>query len=665
MNHRTLQRGSRAFSPNGLRAVCVAQDEIGARHLETWELTETGPRVRLRVGLGRDLPLTQSVALDDGRALLSWHEPGGRQRFELFDPAGGRRALGPSAAPLRLLPGLDLPGWIATAVAYGADGHSTVHRIGGDGPWLAPVARLPGRLGGAAAVGATLAVTAVVDGTPTPLRIDPAAPEGSRTAPLTGDLAGAGAHVLLSRAGRVLLAADTGAGLRLALVTGTAVRLLDIPETEGSTLTPLALDPTGDRLALAVNRGARSELAVYELESGTLRRVTGASGVVGPEAAWTHRGLWSTYSDPARPTSFGWVPAGGNALYAGPDGGAALDAGPEQDALRAGPDGVELDGAAWHAGPDQAAWHPVPDGAAWQPGSAGTARHPAADRTARCPAPYTTAWHPARLERLPGADGLLEAVVHGPDWRGGDGPVVVALHGGPDRHWTLGFDALFQLFAAAGLTVIAPNQRGGTGYGREHADAIRGAWGGPDLADIRSLRAFVEETRGPGAPRPAVYGSSYGAFLALLATAADPDGWSACAAVAPFTSVPALYADAPTPTRNLVDRLAGHGDVADALGPRDLLRLAERIRTRVLLLHGRLDETIPVAHSRALAYRLVDTGHGHVTYREPADRGHMAFSPLAGSPQLQEITDFLTRPDVPPTATASQGHRPLLAAIAH
>ncbi|MET7757575.1 alpha/beta fold hydrolase [Streptomyces sp. NPDC005389] len=595
MTPRTLQRGGRAFSPSGLRAVCVAQDEVGARHLETWELTDAGPQNRLRVALGRDLPLTQCVATDDGRALLSWHEPGGLQRFELFDTAGGHRPIGPSEIPLRLLPGLGLPGWIATAVTYGADGHSTVFRIGDDESWLTPVTRLPGRLGGAAAVGATLAVTAVVDGKPTPLRIDPAAPEGRRLAPLTSDLPRAGAHVLLSRAGRVLLAADTGAGLRLATVTHAAVRLLDMPQTAESTVTPLALDPTGDRLALAVNRGARSELAVHRVEAGTVQRIEGPLGAVGPEAAWTRRGLWLAHSDPTRPTSFGWVPPGGNALRAEPD---------------------------------------------------------------------RAALHPARLERVPGADGPLEAVVYGPDWRG-DAPVVIALHGGPDRHWTLGFEALLQLFATAGLTVIAPNQRGSTGYGREHADAIRGAWGGPDLADVRSLRAFVEEARGPDAPRPAVFGSSYGAFLALLAAAADPDGWSACVAVAPFTSVPALYADAPVPTRNLIDRLAGHGEVADSLGPRDLLRLAERIRARVLLLHGRLDETIPVAHSRALARRLVEAGHGHVTYREPADRGHMAFSPLAGSPHLQEITDFLARPDTPRGAAADQGHRPSLAAIAH
>ncbi|MFK0156710.1 alpha/beta hydrolase family protein [Streptomyces sp. NPDC090493] len=588
MTPRTMHRDCSAFSPNGLRAACVANDEAGARHLETWELTVAGPRRRLRVALDPDLPLTQCVALDDGRALLSWREPDGVQYVDLFDQAGGRRPLGPCPAPLRLLSAPDLPGWVATAIAYGADDHSTVFRVGDHEPWLTPVIRVPGPLGGAAVAGGCLAVTAVVDGTPTPLRIDPTAPEGCQVTPLTG--AGTAARVLLSRAGRVLLAMDTDAGSRLGWATGTAVRLLDGPWTADATVTPLALDPTGGVLAAAVDRGARSELALYDLESGAARQVASPSGVLGPEAAWTDRGLWLPFSGPTRPTVFGWVGPGESELW-------------------------------WVAALPKR--------------------------------------HPARLETLPGAVGSVEAVVYGPDWRG-RAPVVIALHGGPDRHWTLGYDALFQLFADAGLAVIAPNQRGSTGYGREHADAIRGAWGGPDLADIRALRAFVDGTRGPGVPRPAVYGTGYGAFLAVLATAADPEGWSGCVAVAPFSSVPTLYANGCPSTRRLIDRLAGHGDMDDALGPRDLLRLAPRVRTRMLLLHGRLDETVPVSHTRALAHHLIDAGHGHVTYREPADRGHTASGALASAPQAREITDFLARPDTArpvPNSPARQGRR--------
>ena len=47
--------------------------------------------------------------------------------------------------------------------------------------------------------------------------------------------------------------------------------------------------------------------------------------------------------------------------------------------------------------------------------------------------------------------------------------------------------------------MVAPNQRGSTGYGAAHRNAIGGAWGGPDLADVLRLgriRLFPSATHG-------------------------------------------------------------------------------------------------------------------------------------------------------------------------
>ncbi|MBO3744611.1 alpha/beta fold hydrolase [Streptosporangiaceae bacterium NEAU-GS5] len=245
--------------------------------------------------------------------------------------------------------------------------------------------------------------------------------------------------------------------------------------------------------------------------------------------------------------------------------------------------------------------------------------------------------HPGRTERFAGPAGPIEAVVYG-DWRD-DRPVVVALHGGPERHWTVGFDRLFQALAEAGVTVIAPNQRGSTGYGTPHRAAITGQWGGPDLADILWLCAILRAGRPPDAPPPAVYGNSYGAFLALLAAAAEPDSWSACVAVAPFRSAAALYATAGRPIRHMIDRLGGHG------GP-DLDVLAPRISADVLIAHGALDEVIPVGEARALVDRLTAAGHPRVAYREVPDRGHDVIGGHAG-PLVTEIAHFLARVSEP------------------
>ncbi|WP_185949843.1 S9 family peptidase [Microbispora sp. KK1-11] len=255
--------------------------------------------------------------------------------------------------------------------------------------------------------------------------------------------------------------------------------------------------------------------------------------------------------------------------------------------------------------------------------------------------------HDARLEQFDGPAGPVEAVVYGEDWRRSR-HVLVALHGGPEAAWELTFEPVFQRLADAGITIVAPNQRGSTGYGAAHRDAIKGCWGGPDLADIRHLLAtLLRERRHPGCRIPMLFGVSYGAFLALLAAAADPTGWSRCVAVAPFVSGAALYTDGPASVRSLLDRLGGRAEIDDDLGPRDLLRLAPRITAPVLLVHGERDEVIPVAHSRLLARRLGAAGRRAAAlfrYQEIPHAGHDPFVGPQGSALVEDVVAFLLTP---------------------
>ncbi|MGW6710615.1 prolyl oligopeptidase family serine peptidase [Streptomyces sp. NPDC054956] len=273
---------------------------------------------------------------------------------------------------------------------------------------------------------------------------------------------------------------------------------------------------------------------------------------------------------------------------------------------------------------------------------------PAAATSLELPEPARPGHHPARLETFPGADGPVEAVLYGPDWRTAR-QVVLALHGGPNSRWTLGFDPFLQALAAAGLAVVAPNPRGSTGYGAAHTLAISGAWGGPDLADVTAVGRSLIRERGTGRSRPALYGVSYGAFLALLAATAEPDGWSACAAVAPFLSGPRLHAEGSAQVRAMVERLDGLTPVRDELGPRDVERSAPALSVPLLLVHGARDDSVPVGHSRALVERLTALGRRPGTdfhYLELPERGHAVLGTGTDDPVLASVVRFL----------AGQGH---------
>jgi len=252
-------------------------------------------------------------------------------------------------------------------------------------------------------------------------------------------------------------------------------------------------------------------------------------------------------------------------------------------------------------------------------------------------------WHDARLERFDGPAAPIEAVVYGADWRRSR-HLLVALHGGPEAAWELSFDLTFQRLAEEGVTIVAPNQRGSTGYGAAHRDALKGAWGGPDLADIRYLSGtLMRERQALGCLRPMLFGVSYGAFLALLVAAAEPEAWSRCVVMAPFLAGSKLYEDGSPAVRSLLDRLGGCVELDDELGPRNLLRLCPRIRAPLLIIHGERDDVIPVAHSRLLAEHLRATGRRtpeDFSYREIPHVGH---DPLdeAGGHLLEEIIGFL------------------------
>jgi alpha-beta hydrolase superfamily lysophospholipase len=247
-------------------------------------------------------------------------------------------------------------------------------------------------------------------------------------------------------------------------------------------------------------------------------------------------------------------------------------------------------------------------------------------------------WAPGRVATLDGADGPIEAIVYGDPARARR--VVLALHGGPLAAWRLGFEGLFQSLAAAGVAVVAPNQRGSTGYGPAHAAAIHGAWGGPDLADVLAIARGLRVARaGATEPRPVLLGTSYGAFLALLAAAAEPDAAAGAVAIAPFVSATALHDVASAPVRRLLERQDALALPDDELGPRDLVRLAPHFAAPVLLLHGAQDDVIPVSQTRALAAAL-ERAQRDVRVHVLEGEGHEPAAGRARARVHELVTDF-------------------------
>jgi dipeptidyl aminopeptidase/acylaminoacyl peptidase len=113
-------------------------------------------------------------------------------------------------------------------------------------------------------------------------------------------------------------------------------------------------------------------------------------------------------------------------------------------------------------------------------------------------------------------DGMpIEAALYRPAGAGaGPQPLVVLIHGGPAGSWRNRFDALTQLMAARGYTVMEPNIRGSVAYGQKFLAANRGDWGGGDFKDVMAGVDDLVKRKIADPDRMAIGGWSYGGYMA-------------------------------------------------------------------------------------------------------------------------------------------------------
>ncbi len=124
------------------------------------------------------------------------------------------------------------------------------------------------------------------------------------------------------------------------------------------------------------------------------------------------------------------------------------------------------------------------------------------------------------------------------DWgvgrRRGPGPAIVYVHGGPDWLAQVTWDPLVQHMVGRGWSVLAPNYRGSTGYGRQWQLANRFDLGGADTEDVVAGADYLIREGLADPAHIAVTGRSYGGYLTMTSLTKYPERWAAGSAVVPF-----------------------------------------------------------------------------------------------------------------------------------
>jgi dipeptidyl aminopeptidase/acylaminoacyl peptidase len=245
-------------------------------------------------------------------------------------------------------------------------------------------------------------------------------------------------------------------------------------------------------------------------------------------------------------------------------------------------------------------------------------------RTIHAPAPKAVRRAPyAPLEEVifPSFDGLeIPGFLLRPRMASRERPIaaVVYPHGGPTSYYGDEWDGEAQYFVDRGYAWLAINFRGSTGYGRDFERANHGVWGVDDTKDCLAAADFLRTLDWIDDDRLAIFGASYGSYMALLSVTDDPEHRFRCAAL--------KYGDCDIETSWAQGDREGVQDLERMMGPpwaaRDAYRKGspyhrlENIEVPLLIAHGERDVRVSPKQSAQLVTQLRRLGKTfeYVTY---------------------------------------------------
>jgi dipeptidyl aminopeptidase/acylaminoacyl peptidase len=201
------------------------------------------------------------------------------------------------------------------------------------------------------------------------------------------------------------------------------------------------------------------------------------------------------------------------------------------------------------------------------------------------------------------------------------GSAVIVVHGGPEGQAGQTFNTYVQILAAAGHTVLVPNVRGSTGYGKSWYSADDKHRRLDSVADLAALHAYLPEL-GADQARAALWGASYGGYMVLAGLAFQPELWAAGVDIVGIGSFVTFLENTSAYRRAYREReygtLAHDRDFLISVSP---LTRVEDIRAPLLVIHGANDPRVPLSEAEQLQAELTSRGRECELLVYP-DEGH-------------------------------------------
>jgi dipeptidyl aminopeptidase/acylaminoacyl peptidase len=208
----------------------------------------------------------------------------------------------------------------------------------------------------------------------------------------------------------------------------------------------------------------------------------------------------------------------------------------------------------------------------------------------------------------------------------GKRPVLISIHGGPEGQAGFGFIGRANYFVEElGVTLVQPNVRGSTGYGKSYLTLDNGFKREDSVKDIGALLDWIATQPDLDASRVLVTGGSYGGYMSLAVATHYADRIAGNIDIVGISNFVSFLTNTESYRRDL--RRVEYGDERDPamrafLEEISPLTHAERIRKPMFVVQGRNDPRVPyteaeqiVAKSRANGtpiwyLRAENEGHG-------------------------------------------------------
>jgi poly(3-hydroxybutyrate) depolymerase len=220
----------------------------------------------------------------------------------------------------------------------------------------------------------------------------------------------------------------------------------------------------------------------------------------------------------------------------------------------------------------------------------------------------------------------ISGIVYRPPARfAGRRPVLISIHGGPEAQAKLGFLGRSNYFVnELGVTVIEPNVRGSSGYGKTFLTLDNGMLREDSVRDIGSLLDWIATQPDLDASRVLVSGGSYGGYMSLAVSARYADRIAGAIDVVGISNFVTFLNNTESYRRDL--RRVEYGDERDPQMRDFLERIsptnqAQRITKPLFVVQGRNDPRVPYTEAEQIVAK-ARANNPFVWYLRAENEGH-------------------------------------------